>query len=370
MRNVLLLSGALNVSGSTTWIMNLHRGLIDAGANVVHLVVSAPTDMSPDFGRFMYTGRARSSVKLRIWRWGRLHKFFPKWYEALEEREYSKRVERSLRKLGWEGKVDLVIKDFTSYLPQALARYSVVAVIHQVLSFSWGTRLQEAALQRAKFFVPVSKVAGSDAKRLGLRVIDPIYNPIDADYVRGRAEDFKPQFERPYIVYVGRLVDAKGVHDLLLAFSRMASQLDLVYVGDGDEMRRLKETARSLGLESRVHFVGFQDNPYPFIKHANLLVLPSRSEAMPYVPIEAGVLGVRLVLAGFDAAHEFFDSSVIMETGPEEQFVEQLAGKIEAALSTVNGGGLRMGVLENLSPRSVARKYLSLIGKEEGGGQA
>lgn len=361
MKKVVLLSGALKPSGSTTWIMNLHRGLIEAGAEVVHLVTSEPTDIAPGFGRVVYTGRARSGHAIRLMRWGQLHKLLPAWYRTQEDHEYGRRVCRILAELGWDGKVDLVVKDFTSYMPEGLATYPVVAVIHQVLSNSRGRRLGDAARQGARFFVPVSRVAGNDAMARGLDVTDPICNPIDIERVRVHADAFVPPFDRPYLVFVGRLVSGKRVRELLSAYARISSDIDLVYVGQGEELDELKSMAERMGLAHRVHFTGFQPNPYPFMKHAKLLVLPSRSEAMPYVPIEASVLGVNTLLAGFDAAHEFFEPDSIMDKCSADDFVERLADRIDAVLAGADKVGIKPGVLERMTPRAVALQYLGLL---------
>src|SRR5207245_6286319 len=57
----------------------------------------------------------------------------------------------------------------------------------------------------------------------------------------------------------------------------------------------LFRSQRELHLESCVRFVGLRRNPYPFIKHADLLVLPSRNEAFPNVVLEAIALGTPVV---------------------------------------------------------------------------
>jgi glycosyltransferase involved in cell wall biosynthesis len=51
--------------------------------------------------------------------------------------------------------------------------------------------------------------------------------------------------------------------------------------------------------------LGQQDNPYPFIKHAHLLVNTSLSEACPYVVNEAKVLGTPVICTNFGSARQF-----------------------------------------------------------------
>lgn len=358
---MVLLSGALRLSGSTTWILNLHKGFLRHPVDVVHVVLSDAAEIVPDFGRTIYTGRARASLLLRIWRWTQLYRLLPDAYEKLVGREMSVRVDAVLRMLGWESRVDLVVMDFTSSLPRSLARFPVVAVLHQMLSHSWGATLRRAAEQRARFFVPVSEAVGADAQALGIAALEPIYNPLDCDWLIARSLVFEPEMRRPYIVYVGRLGPAKGVHDLLSAFSRLSGDIDLVFIGKGGEQEVLEAEARRLNVERRVHFLGFMENPYPYIRGASALVLPSRSEAMSYVAIEAAALGIPIVVGGFDAAYEFFSDDAIVPLQPLDDFVPRLAERIGATIAGECAGTVMPGVLEKMRPETVAGHYLRLI---------
>jgi glycosyltransferase involved in cell wall biosynthesis len=67
----------------------------------------------------------------------------------------------------------------------------------------------------------------------------------------------------------------------------------------------LERRCRDLGLEQRVKFIGFidQETRLEAYRRAALLVIPSRSEAMSLVALEAGVVGTPVLLTdrcGFD----------------------------------------------------------------------
>jgi len=102
------------------------------------------------------------------------------------------------------------------------------------------------------------------------------------------------------IVYVGRLVKAKGVHDLFEAYKMFLSvwgHLDsrLMFVGDGVEASSLRTACeRSDILRGRVRFTGsVPNNRVPAIlAEADVVVLPSYSEGLPLVLVEAMAAGL------------------------------------------------------------------------------
>src|SRR5207248_8646490 len=66
-------------------------------------------------------------------------------------------------------------------------------------------------------------------------------------------------------------------------------------IGDGPRPVTLEQTATELGLRDDVAFLGFRENPYPFIKRATALVLSSRYEGFGNVLVEALALGTSVV---------------------------------------------------------------------------
>ena len=98
------------------------------------------------------------------------------------------------------------------------------------------------------------------------------------------------------ILTVGRLSREKGVDRLLDAvctLNEMGLFPDVGILGDGPEMENLKKQAAGI---PGVTFLGHRANPYPFIRRANILAIPSRSEGASTVAQEGLVLG-RAILA-------------------------------------------------------------------------
>lgn len=105
------------------------------------------------------------------------------------------------------------------------------------------------------------------------------------------------RYDKEYfnIVTVARLSEEKGIERAIEAVHECVKHgLKVKYhiVGSGIEEGFLKGKADELGLNETVVFYGNKQNPYPYIKNADLFLLTSYHEAAPMVFDEAACLGV------------------------------------------------------------------------------
>ncbi|MDP3673056.1 MAG: glycosyltransferase family 4 protein [Telluria sp.] len=139
-----------------------------------------------------------------------------------------------------------------------------------------------------------------------------------------RAEDFGPAARRAdlvaryrlegctVIMTLGRLASSerfKGIDEVMEALpSLLDTHPDLRYliVGDGDDLPRLQEKARWLGLAGRVVFTGFVEeaNKADYLRLADVFALPGRAEGFGIVYLEALACGVPVVGSLADASRE------------------------------------------------------------------
>ena len=88
-----------------------------------------------------------------------------------------------------------------------------------------------------------------------------------------------PGSERPRALFVGRLVEAKGIFDLVDAFARVVAEVpaELVVIGGGVEERRLGERVARLGLQDSVTIRGYLSPPDVATEYerATFFVFPS-----------------------------------------------------------------------------------------------
>ena len=119
-----------------------------------------------------------------------------------------------------------------------------------------------------------------------------------------RRADFATPAEAPLIVALGRLHPNKAF-DVLLAALAGIRDAHLWLAGDGPEKARLQAQASSLGLQGRVHFLGWQRNPQALIKAADLFICPSRHEPFGNVIAEAYSTGTPVLASASQGAREF-----------------------------------------------------------------
>jgi glycosyltransferase involved in cell wall biosynthesis len=113
--------------------------------------------------------------------------------------------------------------------------------------------------------------------------------------------------DRRYLISIGRLDRQKG-YDWLLpelpAIFAACPEYDLLLVGEGPERTALRAQAAALGIEGRVHFLGWRPDVPQLLKLADLLLLPSRWEGMPNVLLEAMAAGLPVVTTRVEGAEE------------------------------------------------------------------
>lgn len=134
------------------------------------------------------------------------------------------------------------------------------------------------------------------------RKMHVIYNPVVTEKLTTdmhKPVDHKWFKEKtiPVVLTAGRLVDIKGYDVLIRAFKEAIPHVEarLLILGEGDQRESLTALVQELELEDYVDMPGFVDNPYAYMKNADLFVLSSEFEGLPTVVIEALACGTPVV---------------------------------------------------------------------------
>jgi glycosyltransferase involved in cell wall biosynthesis len=106
---------------------------------------------------------------------------------------------------------------------------------------------------------------------------------------------------------MGRLTPQKGFDLLINAFSQVAtahSTWELRILGEGEDLAALQRHAADFGIADRVQFLGWMDDPNPFLANASLFVLASRWEGFPNALLQAMAHGAAVIGFACDSGPE------------------------------------------------------------------
>lgn len=144
-------------------------------------------------------------------------------------------------------------------------------------------------------------IAVSDAVAVHLRSLDlppervrVVPNGVDHEVFAPAARTWRDV----RLLFVGRLVPNKGAEDAIRAFAgirRERPSVTLTVVGDGPQRSELEALTRRLGVWGSVRFAGFTPDVAPYLRDADVLLRPTRTEGMPLSVLEAMACGVCVV---------------------------------------------------------------------------
>ncbi len=96
------------------------------------------------------------------------------------------------------------------------------------------------------------------------------------------------------IVCIGRLTEQKGFDIFIRALEEVKNAHGYI-IGDGELLKNLKTLTKNLHIEDRVSFLGFKENVLGYINSSDFVVLPSRWEGFPLIPIESFACGKTII---------------------------------------------------------------------------
>lgn len=134
-----------------------------------------------------------------------------------------------------------------------------------------------------------------------------VNNPVDFPSLETELTTDKPLSYN--LFYVGRITHQKKLEVMLQALSKV-KKWTLNIVGEGEEEERLKELAMELGIAERVHWLGWQENPWMYAREADALVMSSIYEGFPLTVIEGGSYGLPVISSRVDGVAELIEDGV------------------------------------------------------------
>lgn len=173
-----------------------------------------------------------------------------------------------------------------------------------------------------EFFQPFDKVVGV-SKDCEEKFIEKygfgdrtmyIYNPIDVEDILSKVEQFEVgeyQKEGINVVAIGRFMPQKAFERLVHVAHNLLDEgtdFNLYIIGEGPEEKKVRALINKYGIQDSVKLLGFKENPYPYIKNADLLVCSSIHESYCLVVAESLVIGTPVLSTMCTGPRELLDN--------------------------------------------------------------
>lgn len=150
-------------------------------------------------------------------------------------------------------------------------------------------------LRSADNVVANSLASAVFVKKLSGKICTVIYRGVEIDTILTITPDknfLEKKNGRVAIGFIGRLIDGKGVADLLVALSRLHKKDFIgILIGDGPEREKLKQSTKKFNLQEKLFFLGHRTHAesIALLKTCDIVVNPSYTEGLPTSVIEAAL---------------------------------------------------------------------------------
>jgi glycosyltransferase involved in cell wall biosynthesis len=252
----------------------------------------------------------------------------------------------------------------------ALPIYGRSKILKRIYNMIVGHKI----IRNASAWIAITDAERNEYEEYGIlrELVTIIPNAIDCKAIARRDDvAFRRKYglaENPFILFMGRINHIKGPDLLIQAFVDVKDKISpyhLVLAGpDGGMLYDLKRSVARQGAEKLIRFIGYvgPEEKYLAYQAADLLVVPSRQEAMSIVALEAGVVGTPVVLTNQCGFHELALSggaSVVDASASE------ISRGILGVLSSQDKlhmmkGKIQKYVVENYKWENIVNKYLAV----------
>ena len=250
-------------------------------------------------------------------------------------------------------------------------------IIRKKLFFKWPLIFLERFLNR---YTTILICVSESDKKLVLKYrtipenkIVVIQNGIDIEGFKVNEELVKSEKERLglqdnfVLTTIGRLHPPKDFSTILRALKIIIScnkKFRLLIVGDGSLRESLEEETKNLELNQYVKFLGFREDIPILINLSDIIILSTKWEGLPLVPIEAGASRKPIIASDVDGVRETIideETGYLFNPGSVEDLVDKIlklsfSGKLREKMGEA---GHRF-VSKNFSKERMIREYQNL----------
>ena len=214
----------------------------------------------------------------------------------------------------------------------------LIAIGHQCVDFF--NRLFPGKIKAETLLVANDRTKQALASGVQGKIIELVENGVDFSVWRSDSSLSRAATGPVHFIFLGRLIDWKGIDLLLEAFAPVAAQTDAVLeiIGDGHIRGELEAQTARLGIDSSVVFSGWlsQEECALKMQQAHAMVFPSLREPGGAVVLEAMAVGLPVIATNWGGPADYLNSTcgILVEPASKEGFVKGLTdAMLKLALS-------------------------------------
>lgn len=217
-------------------------------------------------------------------------------------------------------------------------------------------------------------VANSEGLKLRAEEFDRNYpimtitNGVDVDFFSRSEEKDTNEKDGLTLLCVSRLLEGKGLQDIIPYMKKIEEEVGctvvLQIVGDGPYKGELNEVVRRYKVEQNVKFEGRKEKEdlLAYYQKADIFILPSRSEGMPNVVLEAMSMGLPIIMTPCEGSKELVTNNGIVSSIDEMVNNVILLGKDKRLRKDMARNSAKIA-REQFLWEKISLQYLSLFTK-------
>lgn len=192
---------------------------------------------------------------------------------------------------------------------------STIAFIHSEIELGWASWLPPL-----RYIDHIACVSDAWSKAFAEKFpqyknkVSTVYNLFDAESIveKGKEQNPYPDEDVFRIVTVARLEKmqkrVEKIPEILQKLIEKSNKrIHWYLVGDGPDKGLVETNIKKYGVEENITLTGAKENPYPYIKNADLFVLISSWESYGMVLVESLILGTPVLSTDYPAVYEIID---------------------------------------------------------------
>lgn len=238
------------------------------------------------------------------------------------------------------------------------------------------TNLNKLALKKFDYYIAISDTFKNMLISRGFNgdEIFTVYNGIDLEmdmdymgkeeFLRTRGIDYQGE---TLVGIIARLDKVKD-HETFLRAAKIliddGEEVKFLIAGEGNDQKRLKELTKELGIEDKVHFIGFIDDPFSFYNAIDINTLTSLSESFPYAVLEGALMKKMIISTNVGGLKELIvdgQTGFLIDVGDYKDLARRIKMLLEDKEKIkVMGENIYNKVKNEFSSDSMAREHVNI----------